>query len=48
MIINIIHSGIIVIHPVINMGVSFTNIYHEYNTMKNHEEKMDNRVLASQ
>ena len=38
---NNINSCIIVLHPVINLGVSFMNIYHEYkNYIHIYEEKI--------
>ena len=37
---NIIYSCIIVNHPVINLGVSFMNIYHEKKIIFINEEKM--------
>ena len=40
MIDNIIHSVIIVIHFVNNLGVSFMNIYHECKILFLYEEKM--------
>ena len=38
MIINIINSCIIVIHPVINRGDEFMNIYHEFKIIYIYEE----------
>ena len=46
MIDNIIHSVIIVIHFVNNLGVSFMNIYHECKTIYIYEEEMWVGVLA--
>ena len=39
MINSIIHSCISVIHPVINQGVPFMNIYHDYIIVFLYEEK---------
>ena len=43
----IINSCITFIHPVINLGVSFMNIYHEYKIIYIYEDNMGG-VLASQ
>ena len=40
MINNILNCCIIVIHPVIVLGVSFINIYHEYKIIYKYEEKL--------
>ena len=37
----ILNSCIIVIHPGINLGVSFMNIYNEYKFIHIYEEKME-------
>ena len=36
----IIYSCINVIHPVLNMGISFMNIHHEFKIIYKYEDKL--------